>query len=97
MAADQAVSTNFETPVDITLAATDVEGNTLTWTILSQPLHGTLSGDAPNLVYTPDAAYSGSDSFTFKVNDGTGDSNIATVTITVGEFTYSIYLPLILR
>lgn len=61
-------------------------------------LHGTLSGTAPALTYTPDSAYTGSDSFTFKVNDGTGDSNTAAVTITVGTpVTYYIYLPLILR
>ena len=36
----------------------------------SDPLHGTLSGTAPNLTYTPDANYHGSDSFLFKANDG---------------------------
>jgi len=56
---------------------------TLTWTVLSQPLHGTLSGTAPALTYTPATNYYGPDSFTFKVNDGTSDSNIATITITV--------------
>ena len=47
------------------------------------PSHGTLSGIAPNLVYTPDAGYYGSDSFTFKANDGLADSNIATVKIAI--------------
>src|SRR5207253_725817 len=45
--------------------------------------HGTLSGTAPALTYTPAANYNGPDTFTFKANDGTLDSNAATVTITV--------------
>ena len=98
VAAAQTVTTDFETAANITLGATDIEGDTLTWTIVDQPLHGTLSGDAPNLVYTPAAGYTGSDSFTFKVNDGTGDSNTATVTITIGEPpTFYLYLPLIMQ
>ncbi|MAT77078.1 hypothetical protein CMK14_18275, partial [Candidatus Poribacteria bacterium] len=39
--------------------------------------------EAPNLVYTPNANFNGSDSFTFKVNDGKTDSAEATVTLTV--------------
>jgi VCBS repeat-containing protein len=81
-AADQNVSTAEDTAVDITLGASDVEGDALTW-IVDAPAHGTLSGTAPDLRYTPDAGWSGSDSFTFKVNDGALDSNVATVTITV--------------
>src|SRR6202041_1927986 len=42
-----------------------------------------LTCSAPNLTYTPNASYTGSDAFTFKANDGTGDSNIATVSLTV--------------
>src|SRR6185295_6121694 len=53
------------------------------YTIVAQPTHGTLSGSVPNVTYTPAANYNGPDSFTFKANDGTLDSNIATVTITV--------------
>jgi len=42
-----------------------------------------LSGEAPNLVYTPNTDFNGSDSFAFKVNDGNTDSAEATVTLTV--------------
>src|SRR5207237_3811156 len=45
--------------------------------------HGTSRSTAQNRTYTPAANYNGPDSFTFKANDGTVDSNIATVTITV--------------
>ena len=37
----------------------------------------------PNLTYNPNTNHVGTDSFTFKANDGTSDSNIATVGITV--------------
>ena len=51
--------------------------------MVKQPANGSLSGAAPNLTYTPKANFSGSDSFTFTVNDGQVDSNVATVNITV--------------
>jgi hypothetical protein len=47
------------------------------------PAHGTLSGTAPNLTYTPSTNYSGTDSFTFQANDGTTNSPTATVSISV--------------
>jgi subtilisin family serine protease len=82
VAYDQSVSTNEDTPVAITLMASDVDGDALTYS-MGTPSHGTLSGTAPNLTYTPDADYNGSDSFTFTANDGAADSNMATVSITV--------------
>jgi hypothetical protein len=81
----QAVTTYEETSVGIVLTATDVEGDSLTYTIVAAPAHGSLSGTAPSLTYTPNSNYSGLDSFTFKANDGQADSNVATVSITVGE------------
>lgn len=69
----------------ITLSASDVDGDTLTYTIISNPTNGTISGTAPNLLYTPNSSYIGNDSFTFKANDGTGDSSIATVSIVVAS------------
>jgi hypothetical protein len=83
VANDQSVSTNQDTPVPVTLTASDQDGNALTYSVVTGPQHGTLSGTAPNLTYTPAAGYSGPDSLTFKANDGTVDSNIATVSITV--------------
>ena len=76
-------TTPEDTAVDVTLLGTDVDGDTLTYTIVSQPAHGTLSIVGNVVTYTPNANWHGSDSFTYKVNDGTVDSNVATVTITV--------------
>ena len=82
-ATPQSVSTNEDTPLAITLTGSDPDNDPLTFTVVTNPMHGVLSGAAPNLTYTPTANYNGSDSFTFKVNDGTTDSNTATVLITV--------------
>ncbi|OYV72945.1 MAG: hypothetical protein B7Z74_04700, partial [Deltaproteobacteria bacterium 21-66-5] len=79
----QSVSTAKNTAKSITLTASDVNGDSLTYAVVSNPANGTLSGTAPNLTYTPNLNYTGADSFTFKANDGTADSNIATVTITM--------------
>ena len=84
IAAAQSVVTVEDTPVGLTLWGSDLDGDPVTFTIVSGPSHGALSGTAPNLIYTPAANYSGADSFTFKVNDGTIDSPVAPVTITVG-------------
>src|SRR5262249_46663780 len=54
-----------------------------TYQVVTGPSHGTLSGTAPNLIYTPFGDYYGPDSFTYKVNDGTVDSNVATVSVNV--------------
>src|SRR5207237_369306 len=79
----QSVTTAEDTAKAITLTASDVDGDTLTYSIVFGPSHGSLSGAAPNVSYTPAANYNGADSFTFKANDGTVDSNVATVSLTV--------------
>jgi hypothetical protein len=82
-AQDLSLSFSEDTSAQIVLTATDPEGDGLTWTVVSQPMHGNLSGTAPNLMYTPENNYNGSDTFTYQANDGQADSNVATVNITV--------------
>ena len=79
----QSVTTNEDTPKAIALSASDVDGDPITFSIVSGPSHGSLTGTGPARTYTPEANYSGPDSFIFTVNDGTLDSNTATVSITV--------------
>ncbi|UCG12260.1 MAG: hypothetical protein JSU72_17455, partial [Deltaproteobacteria bacterium] len=78
-AQEQSVATTENTAIDITLSYTDPDGpGPYTFTIVQPPLHGTLSDhiDGDQLVvYTPDTAYTGSDNFTFMLNDGLDDSN----------------------
>jgi hypothetical protein len=83
VAANKSVSVNEDANKAITLTATDVDGDPLTFIIVTPPAHGTLTGTAPNVTYRGVLNYNGPDSFTYKANDGTVDSNIATVTITV--------------
>jgi Bacterial Ig domain/Immunoglobulin domain/Immunoglobulin I-set domain len=82
---DQNVSVVANGSVAMTLSGSDVNNNTLTYSLISLPAHGTLTGIAPNLVYQPDTNYTGADNFTFKVNDGQVDSAPATVSISVFE------------
>jgi hypothetical protein len=80
----QTVQVEFGTAKEITLTGSDADsGDTLTYSVVGQPSHGSLSGTAPALTYTPESGYSGADSFTFKINDGKVDGNTATVSITV--------------
>ena len=83
VANSQSVATNSDTATAITLTASDVDGDTLAFSIVVLPAHGALTGTPPNLTYTPASNYNGSDSFTFKANDGSADSNTATVSITI--------------
>ncbi len=63
---------------------TDAEGNRLGSTLVTNVSNGTLTlnGDG-TFVYTPNPDFFGTDTFTYRANDGALDSNVATVTITV--------------
>ncbi|MDO9517093.1 MAG: S8 family serine peptidase [Methanosarcinaceae archaeon] len=85
VADDQSVITNEDTSISITLNATDYDGDALTYSIVSLPLNGNVAISGITAIYTPTANYNGADSFNFKANDGTTDSNIATVSVTLNE------------
>ncbi len=62
----------------------DADSDPLTAVLVSGPAHGTLTLNPDgSFSYTPTANYSGADSFSYKANDGTADSNVATVSLTV--------------
>ncbi len=82
VATSQSLTLDEDTPASITLLASDPDGNTLTFTV-TPPAHGTLTGTAPHLTYTPARDYSGPDSFTFTVSDELATSAPATVSLTV--------------
>ena len=96
VAFDQTVTTTGDTSVDITLTGSDMDtGDVLSFIIVSLPGRGDLSEGATKITtgdhtltgdmvtYTAHTGSTGTDGFTFKVSDGTGDSNIATVTVIV--------------
>ncbi|MFC1793245.1 Ig-like domain-containing protein [Planctomycetota bacterium] len=83
MADIQSVITAEDTATAINLTGSDPDGDTVVYGVVTIPSHGSLSGTAPNLTYTPNKNFSGPDSFTFKVNDGTADSALTTVAVTI--------------
>ncbi|WP_395339116.1 tandem-95 repeat protein [Ningiella sp. W23] len=82
IAMDQAVVTLEDTSVMFVADVSDAEGQPLSFTLLSMP-DGTLLGTGPDFTFIPNDNFSGVTSFTYQVNDGEADSNVATVTITV--------------
>ncbi len=83
VANNQSVSLNEDTVKQVVLSASDADGNNLSFSIVTPPAHGTLTGTLPNVTYRPAANYNGPDSFKFRASDGSLVSNTATVSITV--------------
>ncbi|MCH8990578.1 MAG: tandem-95 repeat protein, partial [Acidobacteria bacterium] len=89
-AANDSYSTDEDTALSVNAAtgvlANDVDDAALTAVKVTDPANGTLTvplNADGSFTYTPNANFNGVDSFTYKANDGTNDSNIATVNITV--------------
>jgi endonuclease G len=83
---NQFATTAEDVPADIMLnAVSPALSPTFTYTIVTPPANGVLSGSGPSFTYTPAQDFHGSDSFTFRVNDGSHDSNVSSVSITVTE------------
>jgi hypothetical protein len=69
-----------------TMSATDADGDPLTYSIVTNGGKGTATITNPSTgayQYVPADGAIGSDTFTFKANDGTSDSNVATVTVSI--------------
>ncbi len=102
VADDQSVNTNEDIPITITLTASDSDGDCPLTFSVNQPSNGSLgsvtneqctSGNgSAEVTYTPDTGYTGSDSFTFDVSDGTL-SDTGTVNITVNENSSLVFTP----
>ena len=73
---------------------TDIEGSALSAVLESNPIHGTLALNADgSFTYSPDANYSGSDSFTYRAGDGSATSGVATVAVTINPVPLVIVVP----
>eukprot|EP00581_Thalassiosira_minuscula_P028458 CAMPEP_0183754816 /NCGR_PEP_ID=MMETSP0739-20130205/3731_1 /TAXON_ID=385413 /ORGANISM="Thalassiosira miniscula, Strain CCMP1093" /LENGTH=1540 /DNA_ID=CAMNT_0025991459 /DNA_START=38 /DNA_END=4660 /DNA_ORIENTATION=+ len=76
----------MNTPITTMLSASDYDGTIVEWVIVDPPALGTLSGAAPNLVYTPNTNTVGTDSFTFRVRDNSNEvSNVASVALKIQD------------
>ena len=81
MTVDDGATTEME------LVATDSDYDALTFSIVDAPSMGTVTINGIIATYIPNENADGTDSFTYKANDGIGDSNIATVTVNInGSF-----------
>jgi VCBS repeat-containing protein len=79
-----AVETPEDTPVSGAVTGSDVDGDELTFTLEDGPAHGTVTvNEDGTYTYTPDADYTGDDSFTVTVDDGNGGTDTVTVDVTV--------------
>ena len=88
LAQDDTATTDFESDVTIPVLGndTDVDGDTLSVTDVTDPANGSAVINADGTItYTPDAGFSGEDSFSYTVADGNGGTDTATVTVSVAE------------
>lgn len=81
--ADQTVTTPEDTPIDVTLAGQDIDGDALSYTVLAGPSNGNAAITGNVLTYTPAPDFHGTDVVTVQVSDGQGGTASATVTIIV--------------
>lgn len=97
VASNSSLTIATNTPSPVVLNATDAEGDPVSYSIVTQPAHGVLTGSLSTRTYTPTTGFTGTDSFTFKANDGLLDSNTASVSITVSSAATSSAQNLILN
>ena len=90
VADDISVETDENIAVEITLTGSDADGDELTFEVVDAPTNGVYEDG----VYTPNVDWFGVDSFTYVANDGTVDSEIATVTITVNDVINELDTPI---
>ena len=64
-----------DTNINIILSGSDVDGDSLTYQITTQPANGSITLNGNIATYTPNANYNGSDSFAFTVTDDTNASS----------------------
>jgi VCBS repeat-containing protein len=85
VSSDQQLVTDEDTPVSGQVAASDVDGDSLIYSVSGQPANGSVSLNSATggFVYTPNADYNGSDSFVVTVDDGNGGTTTSLITIDV--------------
>ncbi|MDH5567727.1 MAG: Ig-like domain-containing protein, partial [Myxococcales bacterium] len=83
LAESQALSTDEDMALMITLVGSDADGDPLRFAIDRLPANGSLSGTPPDVVYTPAPDYHGLDEFIFSVEDGRGGTDEGVVSIQI--------------
>ena len=75
VATAQSVTTIEDISIEITLSGSDIDGDTLTYEIVTNPINGSVTVADNKATYIPSSGYFGEDTFTYKINDGTVDSS----------------------
>lgn len=85
VASDDNANVNEDSQVNVPVLANDDDpnGDTLSIDSFGQPSNGTVTQNNDVLIYTPDADFNGSDSFNYTINDGNGNTDTATVFVTI--------------
>lgn len=86
VASDGSLNVTYDSPANGALAATDVDGDALTYQVVTGASLGTVAITEPSTgayTYTPNDGASGADQFTFQAGDGAATSNVATVSVTI--------------
>ncbi|MEI6534455.1 MAG: DUF6288 domain-containing protein, partial [Verrucomicrobiaceae bacterium] len=84
VASPQILVTPPDTVKAIVLAGSSCRSNEVSYKVATQPEHGKLTGTAPNLTYTPEKGYQGTDRFTFTTTDNLTTSAPSMVNVVVG-------------
>ncbi len=83
IASNVSAATLKNTNATIHLVASDVDFDDLTYTVVTDPVSGTVNISGDKATYVPESDVSGTVTFTYKVNDGTEDSETKTVTVKI--------------
>src|SRR5205823_2620035 len=89
LASADSYTTNEDTPLTVPAAGilandSDIDGDLLSAVVVSGPTNGSLTLNVNgSFTYTANSNFNGTDSFTYQANDGTSNSNVATVTLTI--------------
>lgn len=80
---DQNLVTDEDTPINGQVVASDVDGDSLGYSVSGQPLNGAVVLDPAtgSFTYTPNANYNGSDSFIVTISDGQGGTTTSRINI----------------
>lgn len=79
VAIGQTISLSQGSSTPVLLSGSDLDGDLLTFRIRDLPLNGVVIGTPPNLTYTPNPGFAGTDRFTFTASDASSTSAVATI------------------
>jgi hypothetical protein len=85
---------NATTTISVLANDTDPEGDALSVTAVTAGQHGsaTISADGKKVLYTPNAGYSGTDYFSYTINDGNGNTSTANVDLVKPLYPDNVYM-----